>query len=55
LGFTFQPRLLNQFIARSQWHAIESVSDSETSRNQSIEAVGIRDSLINSTGMVTTK
>jgi hypothetical protein len=43
-------RLLNQFIAQSQWHANENVSDSETSRKESIEAVAIRDSLISSTG-----
>ncbi len=39
-------RLLNQIIAQSQWHATQSVRDSETSQNESIEAIAIRDSLI---------
>jgi hypothetical protein len=41
-------RLLNLFIAQSQWHADRDFRDSEFSRTQSIEAVGIRDSLLES-------
>ncbi|MBV8819952.1 MAG: hypothetical protein JO022_16430, partial [Acidobacteriaceae bacterium] len=41
-------RLLNEFITRAQWHADQNFRDSETVRAESIEAVAIRDSLINS-------
>jgi hypothetical protein len=41
-------RLLNLFIAQSQWHATQDFRDNEISRTQSIEAVAIRDSLIDS-------
>jgi hypothetical protein len=41
-------RLLNLFIAQSQWHADHDFRDSEFSRTQSIDAVGIRDSLLES-------
>jgi hypothetical protein len=39
-------RLLNLFIAQSQWHTRQSFRDSQTSQAESIEAVGIRDSLL---------
>jgi hypothetical protein len=39
-------RLLNLFISQSQWHADHDFRDVEISRIQSIEAVGIRDSLL---------
>jgi hypothetical protein len=48
-------RLLNLFIAQSQWYATQSIRDSETSRAESIEAVAIRDSLIDSTAVATAK
>ena len=39
-------RLLNDFIDRSQWHANVNFRDAQTSRDESIEAVAIRDALI---------
>jgi hypothetical protein len=47
-AFTETLRLLNDFIDRSQWHATVSFQDSESSRAESIEAVAIRDSLVDS-------
>jgi hypothetical protein len=46
-------RLLNLFITQSQWHAGQGASDSEVSRAESVTAVAIRDSLINSTAQTT--
>jgi hypothetical protein len=46
--FTETLRLLNDFIGRSQWHATVSFQDNESSRAESIEAVAIHDSLIDS-------
>ncbi|HEY7388073.1 MAG TPA: VCBS repeat-containing protein [Bryobacteraceae bacterium] len=40
-------RLLNVFITQSQRHALQNAADREVSRTESIEAVDIRDSLIN--------
>lgn len=39
-------RLLNDFIDRSRWHANVNFRDGQTSRDESIEAVAIRDLLI---------
>ncbi|MBV8816703.1 MAG: VCBS repeat-containing protein [Acidobacteriaceae bacterium] len=43
-------QLLNNFITQSQWHAQHYFQDSQVSMTESIEAVAIRDSLLNATG-----
>jgi hypothetical protein len=48
-------RLLNVFITQSQWHATQGATDSDASRAESIEAVGIRDSLLESMKSGTTE
>jgi len=46
-------RLINMAIAESQWHAGQDFRDSEGSRTESMEAVAIRDSLIESMRLAT--